>query len=278
MKTEGLDNKEYRVDSPISYVGGKSRMSKLLISTFPEHKCYCEAFAGSAWVYFRKPQSQIEVINDLNGDLMNMYKCLKYHKDELIKNVLELPISRKLFDAMVSVANSETYSELTDIQRATSFYYRIMQGFGGKVIEQGFSAGARRSPKLRSKNIEKRIDKASERLQNTVIECLPYSEVIHRYDTDETLFYLDPPYYGIENYYGKGLFERKEYDKLAEQLRGINGKFIMTLNNRPEVKAIFQDFNIREADLHYSLNKKGGKWEANELIISNYDYEINTDK
>lgn len=108
------------------------------------------------------------------------------------------------------------------------------------------------------------------RLARAYIECLPYHEVIKRYDKAETLFYIDPPYWDCEAYYGKGLFCREDFSVLAELLRGIEGKFILSLNDKPEVRALFAGFIFEEAEVAYTCSN-GKKLKSPELLIRNFD-------
>ena len=105
-------------------------------------------------------------------------------------------------------------------------------------------------------------------LASVVIECLPYQDFIKKYDTAQTLFYLDPPYYNCENHYGKGLFRRDDFNCIADILLGIKGRFIISINDTPEIREIYKDFNIKEISTLYSISSKKNK-PVNELIISN---------
>ena len=106
------------------------------------------------------------------------------------------------------------------------------------------------------------------RLTRVVIECLPYQAFIPRYDTAKTLFYLDPPYYNCEDYYGKDLFHRDDFATLSELLGEIQGRFILSLNDVPEVRALFKSFKIETVKTRYSV-QKGKQKEAGEVLISN---------
>ena len=108
---------------------------------------------------------------------------------------------------------------------------------------------------------------AHRRLTSVVIECLPYQEMIARYDSTETLFYLDPPYWGCENDYGKGIFSRSDFESLSDQLDTISGRFILSINDTPEVRKIFRKFELSPVQLNYQISGKATP--AKELIISN---------
>jgi DNA adenine methylase len=96
------------------------------------------------------------------------------------------------------------------------------------------------------------------RLSGVVIECLSYAEFIRRYDSPGTLFYLDPPYWGSEDRYGKATFAPDDSDALARQLAGIQGKFLMSINDVPEICARFGGFDVQEVETNYTVGKKAG--------------------
>jgi DNA adenine methylase len=106
-------------------------------------------------------------------------------------------------------------------------------------------------------------------LQPVTIERLPYQDFISRYDRPHTLFYLDPPYYGCEDYHGRGLFSREDFGTLAEQLTGITGKFILSINDTPETRKIFERFEQRGVPTKYSVGGGGKQKAVTELLISN---------
>ncbi|WP_283177621.1 DNA adenine methylase [Gemmobacter sp. 24YEA27] len=106
------------------------------------------------------------------------------------------------------------------------------------------------------------------RLSGVVIECLDWSAFIPRYDGPDTLFYVDPPYWGCEDDYGKRMFERADFQRLADQLAGIRGRFILSLNDVPEVRAVFAAFDIDEVKTTYTIKRCDSEGAA-ELLISN---------
>ena len=107
------------------------------------------------------------------------------------------------------------------------------------------------------------------RLSGVVIECLPYDEFIRRYDRPETLFYLDPPYWGCEKDYGKDMFSRADFEQLADQLRNIQGCFLLSLNDVPGVRETFSAFEIEAVETTYTIGrKKESRQKVGEVIIS----------
>lgn len=113
------------------------------------------------------------------------------------------------------------------------------------------------------------LDDLHSRLAGVTIECLPYGDFIRRYDRPETLFYLDPPYWNCENYYGKGLFTRDDFRQLAALLKTLKGWFILSLNDTPEVRKLFSAFTIETIETRYSCGIDARE-KVGELLISNY--------
>ena len=111
------------------------------------------------------------------------------------------------------------------------------------------------------------LDELHDRLAGVVIECLPWAEFVGRYDRPGTLFYLDPPYFGGESDYGVGLFDRAEYEKMAEVLGRIQGRFILSLNDVPAIRRAFKSFSLKPVTLTYSVSGGNGR-PVGELIIT----------
>jgi DNA adenine methylase len=253
---------------PLSgWVGGKSRLTKRIIERIPEHSCYCEPFAGAAWVLFRKEESTVEVINDINREIITLYRCLQWHLEEFLRYFKWVLVSRDEFERLKR-AIPDT---LTDIQRAARFFYIQQTCFGGRIHNPTFGYSVRsRGHKLNLLRIEEELSAAHLRLARVYIECLPYAEVISRYDRPETFFYIDPPYWDCEGYYGKGIFNKEDFARLAGILADINGRFILSINDRPEIREIFGAFLLEEVTLKYTCSKAKNV-PANELLISNFE-------
>ena len=116
--------------SPLVYVGGKSILSKQIISMIPEHKIYCEVFAGAGWVFFKKEPSKSEIINDLDSDLISFYRVLQNHLEEFLRQYKWLLQSREWFNDWKDQLDGRG---LTDIQKAARYYYLQRLCFGGKA-------------------------------------------------------------------------------------------------------------------------------------------------
>ena len=247
------------------WIGGKSLLAKRIIQRFPDHHCYVEPFCGAAWLLFKKPESRVEVLNDINKDVITLYRCLQWHLEEFVRFFKWVLVARDEFERLKK-ADPDT---LTDIQRAARFYYLQQACFGGRIANPSFGYGSTRAPKLNLLRIEEYLSVAHLRLARAYIECLPYDEIIRRYDSPDTLFYIDPPYWDCEAYYGKWIFSKEDFTTLAAQLVGIKGKFILSLNDTPGVREIFSSFNIEAVNTRYSCSK-GKSVAAGEVLITNF--------
>lgn len=222
---------------------------------------------GAAWILFRKELSQAEIINDINTDLVTLYRVVQHHLEEFIRYFKWALISREEFLRY----QEENPDSLTDIQRAVRFYYLMRLSHGAKVAGQNFGVSTTGGPRLNLLRIEEELSAAHLRLARVVVENKPYSKFIERYDRPHTFFYLDPPYFGCEDDYGKGIFGRKDFSMLAEQLRGIEGQFILSINDRPEIRDIFEGFHVREVKTRYSVDRSIRGCEVQELLFMNFE-------
>ena len=182
------------MDSFIGWVGGKKALRDVIISKFPESVGrYVEVFGGAGWVMFRKDKvpGQMEVFNDFDSNLINLYRCIKYHPEALQKELHYILSARELFDDFKDQIN---VSGLTDIQRAAKYFYLIKASFGCKKTSYATR------PKRLDRTLA-RLDEITERLSDVVIENRDFESLIKLYDSPGTLFYLDPPYHQTEKYY-----------------------------------------------------------------------------
>jgi DNA adenine methylase len=253
------------VKSFLSYMGGKSLLAEKIVARMPEHECYCEVFAGAAWLLFRKEESKVEIINDINVDLVRLYRVIKNHLDEFIRYLRWIVVARDEFERF-KIEKPET---LTDIQRAVRFFFLLKTGYGSRMVNPTFNVSASRPSSLNLLRIEEELSAVHLRLARVYIENRPYADVIQRFDRPESFFYLDPPYYGCEDYYGKGIFSKDDFAKLRDLLTGLKGKFILSINDTPEIRRLFKGFRMEKVQTIYSVSKEGKK-RVSELLISNF--------
>jgi DNA adenine methylase len=249
----------------IPWIGGKRRLAKHILPQFPEHVCYVEPFCGAAALYFLKDPVKVEVLNDVNGDLVNLYRVVKHHLEEFVRQFKWALSSRQIF-RWLQLTPEET---LTDIQRAARFYYLQRMAFGAKVEGRTFGTSTTSAPKLNLLRLEEDLSAAHLRLSRTYIEHLNWAECIAKYDREHTLFYCDPPYWGTEGYGVE--FGLEQYARMAELARTIKGRMVISVNDIPEMRQAFAGLTIDEVDILYQVGGGGrSKNRKGELIIRNW--------
>lgn len=248
------------MDSFITWIGGKNFLKKRIIDEFPkEYNKYVEVFGGAAWILFYKEEKKEEIYNDYNSELVNLFKIVKYHEQELQRELKYILNSRQLFNEM----KEKNINGMTDIQRAARFFVLIKLSYGANI----------NSFRCRALNTSKAVDYISKvhvRLKNVLIENKDFENLIKLYDRENTLFYCDPPYFGTEKYY-QVQFAEQDHNRLFNILDNIKGKFILSYNDCNYIRELYKNYNIIEVKRMSNLKLKySDKEDYKELIIKNY--------
>lgn len=251
------------MNSFISWIGGKKALRKTILEQFPETGSfdrYVEVFGGAAWVLFalEKPV-KLEVYNDVNGELVNLFRCIKYHPSAVQEELEWILMSREQF----FIERDKDTKYMTDIQRAARFFILIKESFGSDC--NSFCVNSRDM----SGTINY-LSEVSKRLNKTVIENLDFEHLIHTYDREKALFYLDPPYYDAEKYY-PDRFNPEDHIRLKEVLNKIKGKFVLSYNDCPEIRELYKNYEIIGLERINNLTAKTKQPKRySEIIIKNY--------
>ncbi|MBX3545610.1 DNA adenine methylase [Chelatococcus sp.] len=249
------------------YVGGKKQLANRLaerIAAVP-HETYCEAFVGMGGVFFKRQSApKVEVINDLNRDVATFFRVLQRHYQAFMDMLKWQLTSRAEFARLIEQAPDT----LTDLERSARFLYLQRLSFGGKVAGRTFGIDTRGPARFDVTKLAPLLEAAHERLAGVWIECLDWEAFIARWDRPHTLFFLDPPYWGSEHYYGRGAFVRDDFARLAATLKALRGRFVLTLNDVPEVRALFEWAELEAVGLTYSVGGNDAPKATRELIIS----------
>lgn len=258
-----------RPAAPVApWQGGKRNLARRIcerLAAIP-HETYVEPFVGMGGVFLRRPfRARAEVINDLSRDVATLFRILQRHHPEFLGMIRWRLTGRAEFERLVA-ENPET---LTDLERAARFLYLQRTAFGGKVTGRNFGVNPGAAARFDVTRLGAMLEDVHERLAGVVIECLPWDQLIPRYDRPGTLFYVDPPYWGCEADYGQGMFGRDDFERMAELLGGIRGRFLLSLNDRPEVRRAFARFEIEAVETSYSIAGGGGRGRVGEVLISN---------
>lgn len=253
-------------DPPAPWIGGKRHLARRICQVLAAtpHASYCEVFLGMGGIFFRRAaRPGQEVVNDVSGDVANLFRVLRSHPDALLRELRWRPAMRIEFDRLKKAAPHD----LTDIERAARFLYLQRLAFGGKVRGRSFGVRREQPQTFSLSRLEPRLRRIHDRLEEVVIEQLDWADFIPQYDHPAALFYLDPPYFGSEDDYGREIFSRADFAGLAEALASIKGRFLLSINDVPEMRALFAWADIEGVQTTYSIAGGENAAPAAELLI-----------
>ena len=269
MKANHRNVEPVRTVAP--YIGGKRNLAARLVPILAKipHQIYAEPFVGMGGIFFKRTTAaRHEVVNDASRDVATLFRILQRHYPQFLETLKFQITSRAEFERLTRAVPDT----LTDLERAARFLYLQRTTFGGKVAGRAFGVATNGGARFDTTKLGPTLEAIHERLAGVVIECLPWAEFIDRYDRPETLFYLDPPYYGSETDYGRELFGRDQFEPMAERLAGIKGRFVLSINDVPETRRIFARFEISRVKTTYSISGHAGgtgrQGAAAELIVT----------
>lgn len=255
------------INSFMAWVGGKKALRDEILARFPRnYKRYIEVFGGAGWVLFHKPPgNDFEVFNDFNGNLVNLYRCVR-EQPEALRNELRYMLNSRLdFEYMKGMLHSRAV--LPDVRRAAYYYALIRYSYAAGTSTFGSQPHA-------MWNNFPLIESAAGRLQKVVIENKDCVKLIRQYDRPESFFYCDPAYYNADQYYEAVSSDGFDHAGLADALLGIKGKFLLSYNDCPEIRALYDRPGIVVEGISRLSNiaqrYENGK-QYPELLISNYD-------
>jgi DNA adenine methylase len=254
------------------YPGGKFRSRHKLLSVIPSHRVFVEVFGGAGHVVLNKPLTKdvIDVYNDLDSRLVSLFEVVRSRVQEFKERFNGLVYSRELFEKF----RKETTVEGDPVESALRFYYLLRSGFAGDPQSSwGYS---RENDHARSFwNGLEDLELIWKRLQTVHIDHLDFRECIRKWDSAETVFFVDPPYYGI-NYY-RETFSERDHEDLYKLLCGaVVGKWLLTYNNHSWVREKYKGHEFRLASSPLSMSHErglGSREMYHNLVIMNFNPE-----
>lgn len=263
------------VNSPIRWVGGKSRLRKTIIDVLPSnHTCYVGPFGGAAWVLLGKPPAQVEVLNDIDGELINFFRVIKTQPEAFIEAFDFTLVSRAEFEGL---ANQDPVT-LTELERAYRFYYLIMAGWGGEFkyprFQTSITDGGHGNRLIGAlKTLRQRIEPVYERLRTVIIENLDWEACIDRYDRPSTVMYIDPPYPDNGANYAHNMRDWALHERLAERLASTACRWVLSSYDRPDIRDLFRDCTVLAVESFSGMRVKKDNTQRvlnREILILNY--------
>jgi DNA adenine methylase len=251
----------------LPYAGGKFRLVRRLVELMPQHKCFVEVFGGGAALLATKPRvaGVAEILNDVDGRLVNLYRVAKHHPEALELELALLLRSRAVYYEL------REHPGTTDVQRAATHLYLLYNTFAHTSCFQSFSTGTERVVGGWGCRLSEAVWRIWHRLATVTVECLDFADLVARYDRPHTFFYCDPPYL-ISGAPYKHVMGPKEHRRLAEVLRGVKGKWLLSINDCQEARELYEGFTVEKAAVRYGIarDKSAPGQEGKELLIRNY--------
>jgi DNA adenine methylase len=255
--------------SPLRWVGGKYRVREKIIAKFPPHVCYVELFSGAAWVLFGKPPetSKSEVLNDLDGELINFWRVVKHRPAEFTEAASWLLASRELFEEW-----RQFPGVAGEVTRAIRFYSVLRLAFGAKRINNHFGMQRSQRPQLQWPFLRDEVEKVIERLRLVWLERLSWDRCLHVYDRKDTFFYVDPPYRVKASRNYRHFFTDQDHARLADELLACKGRWLLSYNDDDFIRQLYRrrGITIETLAVRYALQGRGSWKNARKLLIRNY--------
>lgn len=239
----------------IGRFGGKTKLKKRIVDDYfikdYQDMTYVEPFVGGGSIFFYKEKSKKEVINDLDKDVIIVYRGVKKYDANDIENAINGAYTKSEFDRIkASTPNTEFKKFIRDFILYKTSYYLAGKTFGG------------------DRTVNKNMDGYKERLKDVTILNEDYKNVIKKYDSINTFFYLDPPYEKSDGLYKN---EDSTIDEIYNILKDIKGKFLLSYNLSKRAQELFKNYKIYKIKTKYETNRFNNKpTSVTELLISNY--------
>jgi DNA adenine methylase len=255
------------------YRGGKFHLAPKLIKLLPPHKVYVEVFGGAGSVLLAKPRSRIEVYNDNNGQLVNLFETIRNHPVRFLRRCRYLLYSRELYYAWKNqLAKNFKGIDIDRIEAAIRTAYSITSSFTGDPTRGwAFDRSGSGGGSNRWANIAQKVSFVNERLQRVDIDHLDFRDCIKNWDGPQTLFFLDPPYYSGES--GFYYFTQKDHRDLRAILGKVKAKWLLTYDDTRFIRKLYKGFNISRISSSLSSEKvkRGAKRvRFRQLVITNF--------
>jgi DNA adenine methylase len=261
--------------SPLNWYGGKFYMADLICALMPEHICYVEVFGGAGHVLFKKPESRVEVYNDIHDGLVTLFRVIRDYPEELWRRLSLTLYSRSEFKVMQERYRTQNFKD--EIEKAMTVFYLVRNSINGKM--NSFSTHMKHIHVNKPTTYFRMVDlipEIAKRLRNVIIENLDFRDLIKKYDSKDTLFYLDPPYVISSRRDKSKAYEHEmtyeDHINLIEILKNAKGKWILSgYHNELYDRELSNYYSKRvKITIKSTTNSKPRKY-ATEVLWFNYE-------
>lgn len=246
----------------IRWPGGKTRLLQRILPLIPQHTCYAEPFAGGLAVLLAKNPSKVEIVNDANGTLVALYRNIHYHLPSLIDEI------RWVTNARQNLKDFIAQPGLTELQRVARWFVRNHISFGGNLSNFGVTKTHAQSFSGNKRGIIRKLIEFRQRMDRVVIENIDYRRFLDLYDSEETFFFLDPPYLDSASITYDG-WTRDQVAEFRDRTRALKARWVVTLNDTPYTRELFSGCRIGSA-IHRNggANNRTSSARLGEIIVT----------
>ena len=268
-KSTGSVPPKAHMKTPITYYGGKQTLLKYILPLIPEHVLFTEPFCGGCAVFFAKEPSKCEVINDMNGELINFYHIAKTKYPELKAMIDGTLHSRDIHAHARHIMVYPTF--FNDVERAWAVWVCSKMGFAS-MLDGTFGYDRTGTTALKIHNAKEGFtEQLCERLKKVTIEGEDGLRVITRYDSEDTFHFVDPPYVGSDCGHYEGYFNEENFQQLLEILSKVKGKFMLTMFPHPSIKEYAEQHGWKIHKIERTISaSKTSRRRQEEWITTNY--------
>ena len=257
----------------VKRVGGKVKLRDWIRGHLPNHNIYVEPFGGSFAVGLNLPRLQDSnyrvVYNDLDSNIYNFFKVLRDQKSALMEYIRLTPYSRQEFEQAYDIlSDKDRVSCLTELERARLYLVLNRQSFAGK--EDGTWSISRQGENIAHtwEGLECLLEETAGRLKHAYIENSDYVDIFRRWDSEETVFYIDPPYWLVESdYYDVNKSGGFDHVKLAEEIKGLKGSVVVSYYESKFVLDLYSGFEIERRSVVKHMQTKEEKDSVVEVLL-----------
>lgn len=245
---------------PYARQGNKYPIRKKIVPLIPPHETYVELFAGSGAIFFNKEKAKKNVLNDLDKNTANTFKMVK-----------KAPLDVSSYPSPATIPEAKTYFETPVGNRIQDqmVHYKVASSYGfsnkpAKTANQIY----------KNKSIPRwliELPRWKEYLKGVTITNVDYEKIVKKYDGEDTFFFVDPPYENTDRRFGYAEDKKFDFERLLRVLRGIEGTFLMTINDSPYIRDLFKEFTIKPIDVVSMWGSREGMEKVRkEIIVTNY--------
>lgn len=262
--------------SPLTYYGGKARMSDMLLALIPPHRTYAEVFAGGASLFWAKPPSGSEYLNDKNGNIANLYQVMKTDFQALQVAIETTLHCEYTFQQACDIYHNP--DQHSSVKRAWATFYAVNQAFAGEAGGSWKWARNKQdnwTPPVKTDNRRRQFHLYQRRLEKTTIFNRDAIDIIPLLDGPDTFFYCDPPYVDARQGHYSG-YTQPQFDALLQALSNCKGKFLLSSYTNQALTEMVLANGWQQQHIDMRLGVTSGNTRKTEVLTYNYSPPKNT--